>query len=547
MKIILAAINSKYIHTALSIREICAYLKARGLECEIKEYSINDEIFRVAADIIKSKPNIVGISCYIWNVSKCLEAADIIKKANPDIKIVFGGPQAAYNAEKYITEYPFIDTIIKGEGEKAFENILNENLSGIIESEPLELDEKPFPYTDEDLRDKNKIFYYETSKGCPYSCSYCLSSAERGIRYKSVENAVNELKKFSDNNVRIVKLVDRTFNSDIRRSCAILKEILRFNTTTQFHFEIAADRINDEFVDTLSQFDDGIIRIEAGLQSVNEKTLKAVHRKCDLEKLAENTKKIINNTKTTYHLDLIAGLPYEDIESFKKSFNFAFNLCPHELQLGFLKVLPGTLIEKEAELYGMKYSSIPPYEIISNNYMSFDDLMRLKKIEAVLDIFHNNALLKASEAKLVKFFGTPFDFFDKLAYFMDMNKMLTAPHQRTVMFNVLHEFVKENDIDVEKELAEDFLISCKGAPVPDWFGKSEALNKEYIHEILINDDNLNAFSELKKVKMRDRHKYTRFVRFKSTILIHSYLDNKVKGIAKLGCSHLSEDGKFHIR
>lgn len=533
MKVILAAINSKYVHTSLSVREIGAYLKEQNADCEIKEYSINDEIFRVAADISDSNPDIVGFSCYIWNADKCIQAADIIKKAAPNTKIVFGGPQAAYNAEKYMKDYPFIDTIIKGEGEKAFEKLLNENISGIIEAEPLELDEKPFPYTDEDLCGKNKIFYYETSKGCPYSCSYCLSSAEKGVRFKSVENAVKELKKFSDSGVRIVKLVDRTFNGDLRRSCDILKEILKFNTKTQFHFEIAADRVNDEFIDILSRFDAGIIRIEAGLQSINEKTLKAVRRKCNLEKLAENTKKIIENTKATYHLDLIAGLPYEDIESFKKSFDFAFNLHPHELQLGFLKVLPGTLIEKEAELHGMKYGLMPPYEIISNKYMSFEDLTRLKKIEAVLDTFHNGGLLTSCEKKLTDFYESPFDFFDELAKFTDRKDMLNTPHHRNAMFDVLHEFIIENNIDAEYELAKDFLFACKGAPVPDWFGNVTPINKESIYNVLTDDEKINFFPELKKIKIRDRHKYARFVKYNSIILMHSYPDNKVEDITAL--------------
>lgn len=530
MKVILTAINSKYIHTSLSVREIESYLASQNFECERKEYSINDEIFRVAADILKSKPNIVGISCYIWNAEKCIQLADILKKADSDIKIIFGGPQAAYNAETYIQHYPFVDIIIKGEGESAFKRILTENISGIIESEPIPLDDKPFPYTDEDLKDTNKIFYYETSKGCPYSCSYCLSSAEKGIRYKSVDTAVRELKKFSDSGVRIVKLVDRTFNSDLRRSCEILKEIHKFNTKTQFHFEIAADRVNDEFIDILSQFDDGVIRIEAGLQSVNEKTLKAVHRTCNLDKLAENTRNIIKHTKAVYHLDLIAGLPYEDIESFKKSFNFAFNLQPHELQLGFLKVLPGTLIEKEAELHDIKYGLMPPYEIISNKYMSFEDLIRLKKIESVLDTFHNSGLLKVSEQKIISFFESPFDFFDILAKFMDKKNMLINPHHRTVMFNLLHEFISKYKIDVEEELAADFLTACKGAPVPEWFNADEPLDKECIYEILTNEEKLDLLPNLKNIKMRDRHKYARFVRFKSKILIHSYPDNKVKDI-----------------
>lgn len=532
MKTILAAINSKYIHTSLSVREIGAYLNALNFECELKEYSINDEIFRVAADILKSKPDVVGISCYIWNAEKCIEAADIIKKADPKIKIVFGGPQASYNAEKYMSEYPFIDIIIKGEGETAFKRILTENVSGIIEADALELDDKPFPYTDRDLEDTNKIFYYETSKGCPYSCSYCLSSAEKGIRYKSTENAVRELKKFSDSGVRIVKLVDRTFNSDLRRSCDILREILKFNTKTQFHFEIAADRVNDEFIDILSRFDEGIIRIEAGLQSINEKTLKAVHRNCNLERLAENTRKIIENTKVIYHLDLIAGLPYEDIESFKKSFNFAFNLHPHELQLGFLKVLPGTLIAKEAEIHGIKHCLMPPYEIISNNYMSFDDLIRLKKIESVLDTFHNSGLLKTSEPKLTKAFESPFEFFDRLAEFMDRRNMLLTPHHRSVMFDALYDFVILNGVNAEDELAADFLTACKGAPVPEWFGDAQPLSKAKIYAILTDDEKLGSLSKLKEIKQTARHKYARFVKFKSKVLLHSYPDNTVVDITK---------------
>ena len=528
MKTALVGINSKYVHTNLAVRKIRAYLALRGITATVYEYSGGEELHRVAADILAENYDCIGFSCYIWNIDYVLKLAEIIKTASPKTRLVFGGPEAWFSPRRLL-DSGFADGIICGEGETVYEDMASGFFDKIMTGRQLPMEEMPFPYTEDELKERGRIFYYESSRGCPFGCSYCLSSADKGIRYRSAAATLADIRIFAQHNVRLVKFIDRTFNSNLPRSKEILRGLLEIPCDTEFHFEIAADTVDDEFIEILAKFPPGKIRLEAGLQSTNPKTLKAVNRSCNLDKLGKNIKSIIQNTNAILHLDLIAGLPYEDSESFKQSFNFAFGLNPHELQLGFLKVLPGTEISRRATEFGIKNTSYPPYEIISNNYISFSGLSALKDIEAVLDMYHNSGILKNTEPYILKKYETPFDFYSMLAQYFRKKGYLGAPHHRIKLFDFIHDFI--NDAVANEYLARDFLLSCKGAPAASWMNiGGEPLKKDTITKILSDDGILKPLPELRAVDKKQRHKHVRTERLFNMVWLTSYIDKKIVDI-----------------
>lgn len=536
-KIVLSAINSKYVHTNLAIRKISAYLAQHNIFCEICEYSGNDEIMRVAADIACKKPDIAGFSCYIWNIDYTLKLAEILKKADKNIKIVLGGPEASYNKDKILQMHSFVDAIIIGEGEKAMLDIAKNGICDkIIVGENVDMDEMPFPYSETDFAQPDRIFYYESTRGCPFACSYCLSSADRHIKYKSLENVFADLDIFAKHNVRLVKFVDRTFNADEQRSIKILEYILTLDCRTEFHIELEAAIVSSKFIDVLKKFPPEKLRVEVGLQSSNPDTLHAVNRTPKTDVLGENVKKIITDTNVTLHLDLIAGLPLETVSIFKNSFDFAFDLCPHELQLGFLKVLPGTKIEKDAGKYGIEYASSAPYEVISTNHMSFDDISRLKNVEAALDMYHNSGILTNSEKLFLKHFGSAFEFFDALAGYLKNTGELNSAHHRTKLFGYICDFAKTLgicDYEFLITLAKDYFISCVGAPFPTWLEKgSIQLSKPKIHEVLLCDDVVCHLPFVGQTPSKDRHKHVRIENLFNMVWLISNKDKNIVDISK---------------
>ncbi len=529
MNVSLVGVNSKYVHTNLAIRKIKAYLESKGLFAVTHEYSGGEEIWRAAADILSTNPDAVGFSSYIWNIPYVLKLAEIVKKAKKEIKIILGGPEAHYNAAKYL-EYPFVDIICCGEGEKFFEKLMTDGIDEtIFVATPPEMDEMPFPYSAEDLQEKGRIFYYESSRGCPFSCAYCLSAAESGIKYRSVERVFADLDIFAKNGVRLVKFVDRTFNSDLKRSKEILKYIINLDCNTEFHMEIAADIMDDEFIEILKTAPQGKIRLEAGLQSANEKVLEICGRRSNLVKLKENIDRIINETKVTLHLDLIAGLPGENAESFKNSFNFAYNMHPHELQLGFLKVLPGTPIEKMVGKYALVYEDKPPYEIISTADISFSELARLKNIELVLEYYSEDSFGNALELLLPKY-PSAYDFFDALAQYFEANGLNKTPHHKAKLYGFLYDFAGEN---ITLALAKDFLISNSGVRLPEWAKPQAAdIKKDKLYEIIIDDEKIGNFDKLKAVSVRDRHKYIRVEKLQEMLWLVSVPDKEIMDITE---------------
>ncbi len=525
MNIILVAVNSKYIHLNPAVRSIKYYLAERGFSAEVKEFSGKEEIHRAAAKIIETDGEIISFSCYIWNIEYILKLAQTVKKSSPNRKIVFGGPEAYCNAEKLLESYPFIDAIIVGEGEKATADLMKFGIkSKIIQGQQTDLSEIGFVYSDKDLQDKNRIFYYESSRGCPFNCAYCLSCIDRGVRYKPTEQVEEELKKFVDAEVRLVKFVDRTFNADMLRAKKILEIIKKLGGKTEFHIEVNPDSIDDEFVYMLGEIKNNI-RVEAGLQSINPEALKTVHRPCNLERIKRNMR-ALDIAGVTVHLDLIAGLPYEDLISFKQSFNFAFDLAPDELQLGFLKLLPGTELHLKAQDYGMVCDEFPPYEIISNKWLSAEDIIKLKNIEAVLDIYHNSGMLKYTEAKLLLHFDSPFEMFEKLAEYFSKNGYFDFPHHKTDYLSFLKDFAMQ--YNMEEEITKDFFLTCRKNP--DWLTEQQ-LSKERINEILANGE-FNNLPGLKNVKATERHKQAKFYRYGERVYMISYKDMKIVDITE---------------
>lgn len=475
MKFLLVAINAKYIHSNLAVYSLKAYADKYGNnknQIEIAEYTINQQSGDILRDIYEKKPDVIGFSCYIWNIDIVNEVAADIKKINPKIKIWAGGPEVSYNIEEFLTNNKAFDYVMYGEGEETFkqfvENSDNKNLTNvngiayrdgdkIIINPPQQLlDLSTIPFVYKDMSDfENKIIYYESSRGCPFSCSYCLSSVDKKLRFRDIELVKKELKFFIDQKTNQVKFVDRTFNCKKDHAMAIWKFIKENdNGITNFHFEIAADLITDEEIELIKTMRPGLIQLEIGVQSTNRETLAAINRKTDIEKINEKTLAIKKNENIHQHLDLIAGLPYENYESFKKSFNDVYAMAPDQLQLGFLKVLHGSSMKENAEEYGIVYSEKSPYEVLKTNWISFEEILQLKAVEAVVEIYYNSFQFENTIGTLVKYFKTPFEMYEKLGLHYKEKTVNGAKHSRVKQYVILKEFIENNLIGVQEDWVE---------------------------------------------------------------------------------------------
>ena len=544
MKTLLIGINSKFSHTNLAIRSIKEYVKHKSnINPIIKEFTINQLTTDILRDIIFEKPNVILFSVYIWNIEFTLKVIQEIKKILPKVFIGVGGPEVSYRAEEILQENKFIDCVISGEGEistcellinlnKNFDLEKNEfnsfdfNIDGIYfrnknftPRNPIQnLDELFFAYPqlknsindktensiqEENLDVNNRIFYYESSRGCPFRCSYCLSSIDKSVRNRSLEKVFEDLQIFLDAKVKLVKFVDRTFNLNEDRTIAIWNFIKdNHNGITMFHFEIAAQQLSEKMLQTIKDFPKGIMQFEIGIQSTNEKTLDAIGRPANLPKLVEKIKQI---PKTIHsHLDLIAGLPHESILEFKNSFDFVIKLKPDMLQLGFLKILSGTQMESFAKENDYQFSATPPYEVLSTPYVSYFDLQFLKDVEEVLDIFYNsnnfeftfNYIFSLQE----KFDFSIFEILSSIVnYFREIN-IFETPQKTNVFFKLFLDFINSNHFEkyqniFDKELLQnlvkfDFIISEKTSNFPVWYNRN--YDKENHKEALIKFCNFES-------------------------------------------------------
>lgn len=477
MKILLTAINAKYIHSNLAVYDLKAYVNRSEEEVSICEYTINNSLEEILDGIYTRKPDILAFSCYIWNIEYIQKLIIEMKKVLPNVKIWLGGPEAFYNSKRLLEVYPDIDLIMKGEGEITFgklsqfycplsvkEYLDNKSQNPAWEDEflcrvsgidflsregrvicnpsrpAMDMSDIPFPYAN--MQDfENKIIYYESSRGCPFSCSYCLSSIEKQLRFRNIELVKKELKFFMDNKVPQVKFVDRTFNCKKSHAMAIWQFIFdNDNGITNFHFEIAADLIDEEELELISKMRPGLIQLEIGVQSTNPTTISEIHRKMDLDKLSYVVNKINSFENTLQHLDLITGLPYENLDSFIKSFNDVYKLHPSELQLGFLKVLSGSYMYEQKENYGIKYKNYPPYEVLSTNWISYDDVILLKGVEEMVEVYYNSGQFVVTLNYLINYFKEPFNMFYELNKYYEVHYDKSMKHSRIARYNILLEF-----------------------------------------------------------------------------------------------------------
>ena len=500
MKILLSTLNTKYVHTNIAIKYLYETIKDKDVN--VKEFTINEPIGKILRDIMSFNADVIAFSVYIWNVEDILKLCENIKKLRPSIKIILGGPEVTYRSEEILNEYSFIDYVIVGEGEEAFPNLIEyiENgftnkLNSLVENDSkgtnYELQEETLLKNVTYRKNGNiivgdigmicditkipriarkiayeydgKIVYIETVRGCPYNCSYCLSSTIKGIRPFLMDRVKDELKILMDAKVRLIKFVDRTFNYDKKRALEIWRFILDNNICSEFHFEISAHLIDDEILEFFKTVPKGVFRLEIGVQSTNPDTIKAINRNTNFEVITKVTKKIMENKNITTHLDLIAGLPYEGYERFKESFNDVYDLNPSELQLGFLKLLSGCQITAEKDLYEYEYTSYPPYEVLKNKFISFEEITKLKYVEEMVDVFYNSCRYINSLDIVLTKFDTPFEFYYELSRFALENGYLERKISAEEWMDVLYKFYKFQEFkDIEiftQKLREDHFNS----------------------------------------------------------------------------------------
>ena len=471
MKILLAACNAKYIHSNLAVYDLKAYSSDYDKEVLLREYTINQPKDEILKDIYGSGADVVCFSCYIWNISFVRELIRDLAKILPETAFWAGGPEVSYDAEKFLTEMPEMTGVLVGEGEKTFHDLLEYYIDGKGSlgeirgiayrdgeeirhngwRELMNLSEIPFVY--EHLEEfENRIIYYESSRGCPFSCSYCLSSIDKKLRFRDLELVKKELQFFLEHKVPQVKFVDRTFNCKHEHAMAIWKYILEHdNGVTNFHFEVSADLLRDEEMDLMAKMRPGLIQLEIGVQSTNPETIRAIHRHMDLDKLKRCVDRVHSFRNIHQHLDLIAGLPYEDYDTFHRSFNDVYQMKPDQLQLGFLKVLKGSLMQGEAEKYGIVHKEKEPYEVLSTNWLPYGDVLKLKAVESMVEVYYNSGQFQHTLEYLVPLAKDAFTFYESLGAFYEKKGYSEISHSRMRRYEILLEYLQEEtEVSVEK-------------------------------------------------------------------------------------------------
>ena len=463
MKILLAACNAKYIHSNLAVYDLQAYASEYTDHVILKEYTINQQKDDIMRDIYLEHPDVVCVSCYIWNISFVKELMADLAKILPDADFWAGGPEVSYDAEKFLSENPEFTGVMVGEGEETFQELSGyyvkknpeklENITGICYRDGektihngwrqiMDLSSIPFIY--KDLSEfKNRIIYYESSRGCPFSCSYCLSSVDKKLRFRDIEMVKKELQFFIDHKVPQVKFVDRTFNCKHDHAMAIWKYINDHdNGVTNFHFEISADLLREEELQEMSTMRPGLIQLEIGVQSTNPDTIKAIHRTMDFEKLKGIVNRIHSFGNIHQHLDLIAGLPYEDYDSFRNSFNDVYALKPQQLQLGFLKVLKGSHMMEMCREYGIVYKNREPYEVLSTKWLDYDHVLKLKNVENMVEVYYNSGQFQKTLEYAESFFPDAFSIYEGLGIFYMEKGYGDVSHTRMRRYEILLEYLE---------------------------------------------------------------------------------------------------------
>ena len=477
MNILLTAINAKYIHSNLAVYSLRAYAAGKcekyKEEIGIAEYTINQPLDQILMDLYKRKPEVLCFSCYLWNIEYVEQLVAELGKIMPQTDIWLGGPEVSYHASHMLEQFPQVYGIMRGEGEETFLELAEfyYNNSGksleqcekvqrlkeivgitfrdgeeIIETADrsvMDLSKVPFVYEDLDVF-KNKIIYYESSRGCPFSCSYCLSSIDKCLRFRDLELVKKELQFFIDHEIPQVKFVDRTFNCKHSHSMEIWSYIKEHDKgKTNFHFEVAADLLNEEELNLISTMRPGLIQLEIGVQSTNEQTIKEIHRTMKFSQVTEVVNRVHAAKNIHQHLDLIAGLPFEDYNSFHKSFCDVYALRPEQLQLGFLKVLKGSYMEEKTKDYELLYQNRPPYEVLSTKWLPFSDVIRLKGLEEMVEVYYNSRQFEHTMELLEQVFGDAFVMFEEMSNYYEEHGYYGVNHNRVARYEILYAFIKE--------------------------------------------------------------------------------------------------------
>ncbi len=486
--LLLIGINSKYTHSNLAIRYMRSYANV-----PIAEFTINDDIFSVYRKLLNIRSDYLCFSVYIWNVEFITKLCGMLLAARPDIRIIFGGPEAGYDAENMLHKYPWLTAVITGEGEQAVLDLKNgvafAQIPNFVYRDGEEVIHTPlqktdlsrliFPYTEEEIKGtlQNRIIYFETTRGCLFRCAYCLSSAEGKTRFFPMDYVKKGLLFFMENSVPLVKLVDRTFNEDRARATEIVAFILEHNKCTRFHFEIAPQLLTDEFIALCAQKPE-TFQFEMGIQTTNPETMRVIHRAYDIDKTAEKIKKIPQSIHQ--HLDSIAGLPCETLETFAQGFNYVYQLNPHMLQLGFLKLLKHTQMHAIAKDYAIKTTDFPPFEVLSTNTMSAEDIILLKKMEIALDRIYNTGAFRNTLQQICD--SNPFAFYKKIGEKL-YEKELSAPLSRSDLYVFMYELFPE----AKKSLVVDFLQNNHKAKLPNILEDTNE-NAKQLHKKLVQSD-----------------------------------------------------------
>ncbi len=515
MHALLIGINSKYVHTALGLRYVGEYAKMQGFDVHLIEETINTPILTVLEKIMDCKAEVYAFSVHIWNKPFVFRLISMLKKLRPEAIIVVGGPEVAFDAERIFAELPAIDYIVQGEGEKVFAEFLATYKSGNVPAhiaykrdgavelnggvtviEDLSL--LPFPYFDlAEVVAAHKIVYYECTRGCPFNCSYCLSGISRSVRKRPLEMVLRDMDTFMAAQVPLVKFVDRTYNLDEKYFLPMMKYLAAADTETTFHFEIKADILSDEVLDFLATVPKGRFQFEIGVQTTNPPTLKAINRQDNWDRLAHNCQRLLSFKNMHLHLDLIAGLPYESLKEFRKSFNDVYSLKPDMLQLGFLKVLPGTQMNKETEQHGLRYMDEPPYEILATNYMPYEELQFLKRMESVFEQTYNTGYFSNTLRYLIERNGAgAFAFYEKLTNWWVGQGHYPQTHNAKGVAKILYDFILEchpaNADALIEILRYDVFVGIVGWK-PEWLRWNTEAIFETVSDFWRNEEKVSQY------------------------------------------------------
>ena len=528
MKILLAAINAKYIHSNLGIYSLKAYaeeqLRYQGkkdqAEISLGEYTINHSTEAILRDLYRRKPDVIGFSCYIWNIQWIRSLLPDLRAVLPEVRIWLGGPEVSFHSAGILRDNPEAELVMTGEGEETFAQLLSflvdnreemashcgylpekagqlsgivfKTLSGTVIETPrrpvMDMDRLPFSYGSMDMKAlEHRIIYYESSRGCPFSCSYCLSSIDKQVRFRSLDRVKEELSFFLKAGVPQVKFVDRTFNSRKDHAMAIWQFIRDHdNGMTNFHFEIAADLLDQEELELLASMRPGLVQLEIGVQSANPNTLAAIRRRTDLQKIGAAAAVINRGRNVHQHLDLIAGLPYEDLASFRRSFDQVYAMEPEQLQLGFLKVLKGSYMEEMAPAYGIRASLTPPYEVLSTRWLSYGDILELKAVEEMVEVYYNSRQFTLTWEALVREYDSAYSMFLELAQYYEARGLTGFSHSRLARFEILWDFISACP-QLPLEAFRDRLITDlylrENAKSRPSFARDQSLWKSHIREL----------------------------------------------------------------